>query len=94
MLNKADLLNADGNGGLSGAEPVPHEAIRTVATSGAGVEELMRVIAQRLVQVFPSPGTPVPLNQRQLACLEEIAASNEPSAIQALLAKLVWGEAG
>ena len=54
VLNKADLL--------PGTNDHP---LKTVATTGEGVEELMQRIADSLVQQFPEPGQAVPINDRQ-----------------------------
>jgi tRNA modification GTPase len=79
--NKSDLL------------PVPltnQSAICTVATTGAGVDRLIEAIADALVR-WPESGTPVPVTERQVDLLEQIAAATESETARKLLAKLVHG---
>lgn len=80
VLNKADLApQADRQGDSE-------ENLRTVATNGQGVPELMGAIVASLTAALPPLGSPVPLCQRQLDWLNAIASSaDDPNAMGRLL---------
>lgn len=80
VLNKSDL--ADAQAGIEEA------MIRTVATNGQGVDDLMDAIARRLVD-FPPPGSPVPVTGRQVELLEQLTQVTEPDQASMLLKRLI-----
>ena len=87
VLNKADLIEA--------RTETNHEAIRTVATTGEGVTELMNTIATTLAKNFPKSGEPVPVTSRQVECLRHAsAASKTESAIDHLKRLLSGSKTG
>ncbi len=84
VLNKADLLPETGH-------PTEHD-IRTVATGGEGIENLMRAIVAELIASFPKSGMPVPLNTRQSDCLAQMLQTHDPDQLGCLLDQLVTGK--
>ncbi|MEO1617521.1 MAG: GTPase [Planctomycetota bacterium] len=71
VLNKADL---------AAPNPVAPEvryALRTVATQGDGIVELIHAMVQVLTRDIPEPGKPVPLSQPQVAWLQKIAEARD-----------------
>ena len=70
VLNKADLLDKPNQ------KAGPHQ-LHSIATTAAGVAELMQAIWDALVGHFPPAGSPVPITQRQRDCLARIAASTQ-----------------
>ncbi|OYP34977.1 GTPase [Rhodopirellula sp. MGV] len=72
VLNKADLAT-DANGDTRFDQSVG--AIRTIATDNQGVNELVTGILKRLTATMTGPGTPVPINQRQLDWIERVAGA-------------------
>ncbi|WP_161604228.1 GTPase [Roseiconus nitratireducens] len=71
VFNKADLAN-----------PSADVALRTVATSGQGVDELIDAILGRLLADLPPPGDPVPVSEDQTAWVTEVAAlGDDPDAM-------------
>ncbi len=83
VMNKSDLA--------SNCDPPSENEIRTVATTGDGVEELMQAIVAAVVKSFPQAGQPVPLNKRQHDCLGQILQTNIASQISDLLDRLLSG---
>ncbi|MEL6104527.1 MAG: GTPase [Planctomycetota bacterium] len=77
ILNKADRLNSS-----SGRE---WPALRTVATTGDGVPELLVEIVQSLVGSAPVAGFPVPVNERQVRWLKDVAAAPDVEALRSRL---------
>lgn len=77
VLNKSDL-----GGNRSAAD----RDFQTVATSGQGVDELLRHIVALLTETVPPPGSPVPLTERQMNWLREVAAAADIATLRTLLA--------
>jgi tRNA modification GTPase len=86
VLNKADLAGPDF--GPNVPDPSKH---RTVAVTGQGVPELMRVIVAELSGPFPAPGQPVPLTERQVQVLNEMKRTGDGQQIRELLDRLING---
>ena len=80
MLNKADLIAAD--------ETQSPMEIRTVATTGQGVEKLMDAIVESLVS-FPAMGSPVPTTNRQVDLLRKLTEVGTIQEMSALLTELI-----
>jgi len=53
---------------------LPPSAIRASSITGEGLQEIQNQLVQRLVPRVPSPGTPVPISQRQVDLLEQTRA--------------------
>ena len=66
VANKCDLDDA-----TDGA--VPDGAWMVSALTGEGLDELAGAIVARLVPGVPEPGTAVPVSERLIGCLEEVA---------------------
>lgn len=86
VVNKCDLCNTSS---------AAADFLATSALTGAGIAELMRQIAKRLVRRESVPGDPVPFTQRQtqainMAC-RAVDAGQIPAAIEALI-NLVKGD--
>ncbi len=87
VINKIDLLTDPAAASSATADSLPTGALATAATSGQGIETLRLRIAATLVPDHPPAGSPVPINPRQVVCLQRlVAAEDEPSARSALLA--------
>lgn len=54
---------------------MPPDALRVSSLSGAGLDELQREIARRLVPQVPPPGTPIPVTLRQVELLRQMFAA-------------------
>ena len=66
VANKCDLDDAtDG--------VLPDGALMVSALTGEGLDELAGAIVARLVPGVPEPGTAVPVSERLIGCLEEVA---------------------
>ncbi|HAB13496.1 MAG TPA: hypothetical protein DCE47_17590 [Planctomycetaceae bacterium] len=66
VANKCDLDDAtDG--------VLPDGALMVSALTGEGLDELAGAIVARLVPGMPEPGTAVPVSERLIGCLEEVA---------------------
>lgn len=87
VLNKADLL--DGSDDLP--DHLPDQTIRSVAITGQGVESLMQAVVAGLFLKFPEPGEPVPLNQRQANCLQNMLEAETLAEINVLAEQLIVG---
>lgn len=61
-------------------------ALPVSSLTGAGVDALIEAIARRLVPQVPPRGTPIPLTERQVACLqsarEAVTAGNVAAAVR------------
>ena len=79
VLNKRDLLT----------ESPASDVIPTVATTGEGIDELLSAIANRLADAFPPPKSPVPLNERQVRCLEMLLQATDQRSQVAALKRLL-----
>jgi tRNA modification GTPase len=82
VLNKADLINT--------GDRSDDSVIKTVATTGRGVEALIDAIANSLVS-FPAAGTPVPVTQRQVDVLRKLADVAKAGEAAKLLQELIDG---
>ena len=81
VLNKSDLLADPDSGDLCD--------VATNALTGAGVAELLVVIAEKLCDSMPPPGSPVPVTDRQARLLVEIEAAESGEAIRVKLRELI-----
>src|SRR5690606_32021057 len=70
VINKIDLVAGPVVATAASAEWLPAGALATAATSGQGIETLRLRIAAMLVPDHPPAGSPVPINPRQIACLQ------------------------
>jgi len=68
VLNKADLQASTSASTIS---------LRTVATTGQGIPELLAAILRSLVPLFPPPGSAVPITPRQIDCLQQMIAASD-----------------
>ncbi|GAA5510908.1 GTPase [Novipirellula caenicola] len=82
VLNKSDLLTTP---------PPETDWIQTIATTGEGIDRLLSEIANRLAGTFPPAKSPVPLNERQVRCLESLLDTSEPMRLAATLKELLDG---
>ncbi|QDT13252.1 GTPase [Planctomycetes bacterium K23_9] len=87
VLNKADLLEQFANPDLDANS----FDIHTVATLGQGVPELMAAICHALVPEFPASRAAVPTTLRQVQCLKQIQAANDPQTQRNALQELLVG---
>lgn len=71
VQNKSDL---EPNGGSVGNAEANKAVIKTVATTGEGVPQLLSEITAALQIQTPQPGSPVPVNDRQMAWVSQIAS--------------------
>ena len=83
VINKADLIGSN--------EPRLSDRIYTSATSGLGIDRLMQAIADFFAGNFPTAGSPVPLTNRQVDCLERASAAELAGEMRAMLMELVEG---
>ncbi|WP_442508194.1 GTPase [Novipirellula sp. SH528] len=88
VLNKSDLLTEPS----LLLEPSKSDLIQTVATTGEGIDVLLAEIASRLADAFPPPAAPVPLNERQVRCLESLAHATETPQLTAAFKELLFGQ--
>ena len=84
VLNKSDLLTTKSSA---------NDVIQTIATTGEGIDVLLAAIADRLTGAFPPAKSPVPLNERQVRCLEKLLDTTEPLRLTATLKELLDGPA-
>ena len=56
---------------------LPGNALSVSSITGAGVETLAREIIARLIPEVPSPGTPIPITERQIDILSNARIANE-----------------
>ncbi|WP_345324786.1 GTPase [Novipirellula rosea] len=84
VLNKSDLLTTKSSA---------NDVIQTIATTGEGIDVLLSAIADRLIGAFPPAKSPVPLNERQVRCLEKLLDTTEPLRLTATLKELLDGPA-
>ncbi|WP_372722922.1 GTPase [Novipirellula sp.] len=82
VLNKSDLLTTKSSAS---------DVIQTIATTGEGIDVLLSAIADRLTGAFPPAKSPVPLNERQVRCLEKLLDTTEPMRLTAVLKELLDG---
>jgi tRNA U34 5-carboxymethylaminomethyl modifying GTPase MnmE/TrmE len=81
VANKSDL------GDVAEGE-LPGDALVVSALTGAGVDRLAAVIAERLVPKVPEPGTAVPVSERLIGSLERAVralARNDESGFRAAM---------
>ncbi len=86
VYSKCDLGPPPGDGRPAG--------IATSAVTRAGLDELERAIAGRLVPEEPAAGAAVPLDAEQVALLERVLAAIDAEAAEAALAALAPWLAG
>jgi tRNA modification GTPase len=67
------------------ASPDRPRGIRTSAVSGAGLDELLAAIAERLVPQSPEPGAAIPFTARQRRGLDAAAAALSQGAVERAL---------
>ena len=80
VLNKSDLAQNNGS------DAIKTVAIKTVATTGQGIPELLQTIATALQIDTPDRGSPVPINARQLSRVNELAGlADHPRAMRDVL---------
>ena len=70
-----------------------HE-IGTSATTGEGIESLLKSIGDALGKLIPDADKPLPLNQRQLRCFERLKTTDNTADAQNILNELVHGDDG
>ncbi len=63
--------------------------LRPTRSQGHGVAELLVVIADKLCDSMPPPGSPVPVTDRQARLLEEIETAESGEAIKVKLRELI-----
>lgn len=80
VVNKWDLKPERLNADPPRDTPSAPSTVRTVATSGEGIEELRAAIVKRLMPEAPQPGEPVPINALQLEGVQQIATVIEAHA--------------
>ena len=81
VANKSDL------GDVAEGE-LPGDALVVSALTGAGIDRLAAVIAERLVTEVPEPGTAVPVSERLIRSLERAVravARNDESGFRAAM---------
>jgi len=80
VANKIDLVEP--------AAAAPPDTVKTSATLGTGIEELVAAIAERLVTCVPPPGAAVPFSESQIAAItraiDQLASDDPTSASQTL----------
>lgn len=86
VLNKADLLDSQQ------ADESGTQTLRTVATSGDGISELIAAIIHRLAADFPDPTDPIPLTHRQTELLAAVSGTSDRAAIRRQLHELIHGD--
>lgn len=74
VINKSDLAAGEH---AEAPDKTPDEVLSTVATTSEGVPNLLQSMISMLATDVPSPGSPVPINQRQLDWVREIAELRE-----------------
>lgn len=81
VLNKSDLL----------ADPNARDLcdVATNALTGDGVAELLAAIADKLCDLMPRPGSPVPVTDRQARLLAEVEAAESREVITGKLRELI-----
>ncbi|WP_372894836.1 GTPase [Stieleria sp.] len=70
VINKSDLSPVE-------SAEAPADALATVATTGAGIGNLLQTVVQMLIDDLPPLGRPVPINPRQWDWVTEIARLGE-----------------
>ncbi len=80
VVNKWDLKVERFDADPQRAKPSDPSIVRTVATSGKGIEELRAAIVKRLMPEIPQPGEPVPISAQQLEWVQQIATAIEAHA--------------
>lgn len=80
VLNKSDLLEPDSH---------HHYDVATNALTGDGVAELVALIANKLFDSMPEPGSPAPITGRQARLLGEIVAAESREVITVKLRELL-----
>jgi tRNA modification GTPase len=81
VFNKIDLLDRDNQ--------APADAYSTNALSGDGIPELLEAVARQLGRSMPKAGQPVPINERQAACLSELVQASDQNESLRILRKLL-----
>ncbi|MGV3485722.1 MAG: GTPase [Planctomycetaceae bacterium] len=84
VLNKIDLSDHP-------SETLVAGQIATAATSGQGIESLRMAIVQALVPEQPMPGSPLPINERQVVALRRILAAPDGGSLRQAFAGLMGG---
>lgn len=82
VLNKSDLVDDPATTGQ------PWD-VATSARTGEGVAKLMELIANRLCESMPKPGSPVPITDRQANLLREIRAAESSQTVLIKLRELL-----
>jgi tRNA modification GTPase len=67
VAHKADIATGDFDAWRTA---FPNQFERVSSKTGTGVDDLQRLLVQRLVPHVPLPGTPIPVTQRQVAMLQ------------------------
>ncbi len=78
IYNKSDLSDL----------PVPSSFLPTVATTGAGIADLLEAISGKLTANFPPPDVPLAMNKRQESILRELRIAGNSSEIVRFLSSL------
>lgn len=75
VVNKIDLASKLPGEESSAEEEIQLDAttLKTVATTGQGISELIDAIVSTLLAKIPERGAPVPINPRQLAWIDAVA---------------------
>ncbi|MDA9857342.1 50S ribosome-binding GTPase [Rubripirellula sp.] len=83
VLNKVDLVKS--------GQALSENDVATSAMTGVGIDALVMLLGQKLLQFAPKPGAPVVLNQRQRDLMTQIATSSLEFPLAATLQALIGG---
>lgn len=81
IANKSDLQN-------QWHERIPPQAISVSCATGEGISELQRRIVDRLIPIVPTPGTAIPITERQVRLLQQIKSIENAESRAALIQSL------
>jgi tRNA modification GTPase len=70
-------------------DEMPTAAIRVSALTGAGTDELAKVIVERLVPNLPETDSPCPVTPRQVELLTRAHAADSPEVFRSVLQELI-----